>query len=157
MQDLAFALMPTIPFLAQLCAIRLYSFSISPVAYRNYSTTHQSPSVNWPPSDTHAFNQHRIGPSVARSVLRTLRRGSARMERMSRFGGDAGLFESDGEGDRPNYAGQGSLLTPGTPVNFDLENVDLEAEISTFVTSMIELFKANGQIFREDGIGECCD
>ena len=72
-----------------------------------------------------------------------LRRGSAHMEHMSKSGGGDALFAGDegqGEGSLPSPPD--GPKTPGTPAGFDAENIDLEAEVSTFVTSMIDLFKA---------------
>ena len=121
-----------------------FSFSISPVAYRSYNNFHTSPPVHWPSSDTHAFNQHRIGPRVAQNVLRTLRRGSAHMEHMSKSGGGDSLFagDDDAEGDGGLPPSPDAPKTPGTPAGFDSENIDLESEVSTFVTAMVDLFKA---------------
>ncbi|GMH97075.1 hypothetical protein TrST_g6949 [Triparma strigata] len=106
-----------------------FSFNISPVR-----------SIHWPHNNTHAFNQHKVSEGLARDILRMLRRSSAYLSHLSKNSSDT-LFEDDPETDPDPQNPPFEPSTPGTPANLNIENIDLEAEVSTFIASMTEMFK----------------
>ncbi|GMH59796.1 hypothetical protein TL16_g02901 [Triparma laevis f. inornata] len=103
------------------------SFNISPVR-----------SIHWPQSNTHAFNQHKVSDGLARDILRLLRRSSSYLEHLSKKSADTLFEDEEVDADPTQVFPPG---TPGTPAGLNIENIDLEAEVSTFIASMTEMFK----------------
>ncbi|GMI36350.1 hypothetical protein TeGR_g6609 [Tetraparma gracilis] len=92
---------------------------LSPRAASPRADPPRSPS--WPNPGTHRFNQHVVGPGVARSVLGMLRRTAASLEALA-----AGRQDDGPPAPEPDEGGN---------------NVDLEAEVASFVDAVEGLFR----------------
>jgi hypothetical protein len=107
--------------------------------------------VAWPDANNSAFNHLGFGPGVTKNVLGMLRRSSTFMQNLSKDAHTDDLFAAGNDddddddvsgGDKRSPLARQREMSPQPGEDEFCQNVDMEAEVATYVDSMQHLMKA---------------